>query len=102
MSWFKKHEDTISEKRYLDEERERELSRKEFESVHSICLDCKNAFVYCCRLSSEKQDLLVVRCKKVISFSPPNYGMVSQGECWLGDWSRKCVSCSEFEGRKEK
>ena len=73
-----------------------ELKKREFNSIRSICLDCKNAFIMRYIPSPYAPDPLIVKCKIRKSLMD---GDLSTSDCWNDEWIRKVTDCSEFSKR---
>jgi len=77
---------------------EQELNIKEYNSLKSICLSCKNAFVESYIDDPQAKDPTTCICKVKVQFRDiANTHYIFQ--CSSNNWARKTLNCSDYEER---
>lgn len=80
---------------------EREAAQKSFNSIIPLCLSCRNAiqYRYVPNPKNSTRDPLIVICKikQIREMSNEFWRNNNAGpECWMNEWNKKCISCSEY------
>ena len=87
------------------EEEDRELNRKEFTNLKSVCLDCQQAFIANYIDNPDKTDPMIVACTNSFAINQLHRyteAAESGNLCNKNGWRVKLLSCSFFKNKNSQ